>query len=88
MDRFEEIKQMLSEGDRRTIDDRARRMSEVINYVYDGVYSPTNEYLEELDKLYINGHYMATIIFACSIVEYLLRRELMWEADESTTLSI
>ncbi len=81
MDRIEDIKQKLVEKDNQTLETRAQRMAEVDDLTYEGVFSPTREYLEELEKLYVNGHFMATIIFSGSIVEYLLRQKLYLVSD-------
>ena len=87
MDTLESLKQALIEKDGQTIDVHVQRLAEVGDLTYDGVFSPTREYLEELDKLYVDGHFMATIIFACSIVEYLLRTRLFLVADDRASLS-
>ena len=81
MDRLEEVKQKLLESDKQSLTMRTQRMAEVIDYDYSIIFSPIDEYLRELDKLYVNGHFMATIIFAGSIVEYLLRKKLILVAD-------
>jgi hypothetical protein len=81
MDSIEDIKKKLIEKDNQTLEARAQRMSEVSDLTYDCVFSPTREYLEELDKLYVNGHNMGTIIFAGSIVEHLLRQKLYLTSD-------
>jgi uncharacterized protein YutE (UPF0331/DUF86 family) len=77
----EEIKQKLVETDNQSLNSRSQRMAEVIDYDYSIVFSPIDEYLRELDKLYVNGHFMATIIFAGSIVEHLLRAKLYLVAN-------
>ncbi|MFW9875830.1 MAG: hypothetical protein ACFFG0_22220 [Candidatus Thorarchaeota archaeon] len=76
MDSLEIIKEELIAADNQSLDMRAQRMEEVHDFTYDMIFSPTREYLVELDKLYVNGHFMATIIFSSSIVEYLLRQKL------------
>ena len=81
MDRIEEIRQKLIATDNQTLEARTKRMIEVTDLTYDGVFAPTREYLGELDKLYVNGHFMATVIFSGSIVEYLLRQKLYLVAD-------
>ena len=81
MEGIEDIKQKLIEQDQQTLETRAQRMAEVVNLTYDGIFPPTDAYLKELDKLYVNGHFMATIIFSGSIVEYLLRKKLYRVAD-------
>ena len=87
MDGLERLKRTLADEDGHTIEERAQRLAEVDDLKYDGVYTPTREYLEELDKLYVDGHFMATIIFACSIVEYLLRQKLFMVADDRAAFS-
>lgn len=81
MERMEEIKQKLIATDYQSLEMRAQRMAEVADLTYEGVFTPTREYLEELDKLYVDGHFMAIIIFSGSIVEYLLRQKLYLVAD-------
>lgn len=81
MDNLEDIKNKLQEQDAQTLRSRAERMAEIIGLNYSGVFSPTDEYLRELDKLYVDGHFMATIIFAGSIVEYLLKNKLYLVVD-------
>jgi len=56
-------------------------MAEVMGFSYEGVYSPILEYLKELDKLYVNGHFMATVVFASTILEHLIKQELYPVAD-------
>ena len=63
MDSIEDIKRKLIEQDQQTLETRAQRMAEVVDLTYNGIFPPTDAYLKELDKLYVNGHFMATIIF-------------------------
>ena len=83
MGNIEDIKQKLIEQDQQTLETRAQRMAEIADLTYDGIFPPIDAYLKELDKLYVNGHFMATIIFAGSIVEYLLRHKLYRVADNN-----
>lgn len=81
MDSLEVVLKDLQENDARTLESRAARKSEVSPFTYEGVNSPVYEYLRELDKLYVDGHFMATIVFAAAIVEYVLRQRLYLVAD-------
>jgi hypothetical protein len=81
MDTPENIRQLLMDNDAQTLEMRAERMAEVADISYENVYTPTLEYLRELDKLYVNGHFMATVVFASTILEYLLRSKLYLVAD-------
>jgi len=81
METPEDIRQQLIENDTQTLEMRARRMAEIKDISYEGIYTPLLEYLQELDKLYISGHFMATIVFASAILEYILRHKLYLVAD-------
>jgi len=83
METPEDILQHLKDNDTKTLGMRASRMAEVISISYEGIYTPTVEYLKELDKLYVNGYFMATVIFAATIIEHILRHKLYPVANRS-----
>ena len=76
MGEIDKLRLQLAEDDARTLGLRTQRLAELGNPDYGGVYPPIYEYLQELDKLYIDGHFMAVIVFSGTIIEHILRSKL------------
>ena len=78
----DDLRSQLQENDTQTLTSRAQRLAEIGKPNYSGVYTPIYEYLQELDKLYIDGHFIAVIVFAGTIIEHILRGKLFAIVEE------
>jgi hypothetical protein len=76
MGEIDDLRVQLVENDVRTLGQRTQRLAELGNPDYSRVYPPIYEYLQELDKLYIDGHFMGVIVFSGIIIEHILRSKL------------
>jgi hypothetical protein len=76
MGEIDDLRSQLADNDAQTLGLRTQRLAELGNPDYGGVYTPIYEYLQELDRLYIDGHFMAVIVFSGTIIEHILRSKL------------